>query len=49
VKVAWLLTSDPPEAADGATIDPTEPAGLTDAAPLGGVLEDRFGPARGQA
>jgi hypothetical protein len=37
-----VIAGDPAEAADGATIDLAEPAGLSDAAPLGDVLQDRF-------
>jgi hypothetical protein len=37
-----VIAGDPAEAADGATIDLAEPAGLADAAPLGDVLQDRF-------
>jgi hypothetical protein len=49
VEVARMLASDPAQAADGAAIDLAEPAGLSDAAPLGDVLQDRFGSLRGQS
>jgi len=44
VEVAGLLAGQPAVAADGAAIHPAKPAGLTDAAPLGDVLQDRPGP-----
>jgi hypothetical protein len=49
VEVAGMLASDPTEAADGASIDLAEPAGLSDAAPLGDMLHYRLGPLRRQS
>src|SRR3954469_16979100 len=42
VEVAGVPSGGPAQAADGAAIHLTEPAGLSDAAPLGDVLQDRF-------
>jgi hypothetical protein len=42
VEVVGVIVGDPAQAADGAAIDLAEPAGLSDAAPLGDVLQDRF-------
>src|SRR3954471_11112187 len=44
VEVAGVLAGQSAQAADGATIDLAEPAGLADAAPLGDVLQDRSDP-----
>src|SRR3954470_24561246 len=49
VEVAGVLAGDPAPAADGAPIHPAEPAGLSDAAPLGDVLQDRSDLRRGKA
>jgi hypothetical protein len=40
VEVVRVIARDPAQAADGAAIDLAEPAGLSDAAPLGDVLQD---------
>ncbi len=37
-----MITSDPAQAADGASVNLAEPAGLSDAAPLSDVLQGRF-------
>src|SRR3954447_17899036 len=42
VEVAGVLAGDRAPAADGASVRLAEPAGLTDAAPLGDVLQDRL-------
>jgi hypothetical protein len=42
MEVVRVIAGDPAEAADGAAIDLAEPAGLSDAAPLGDVLQNRF-------
>jgi len=42
VEVVGVIASDPAQAADRTTIDLAEPAGLTDAASLGDMLQDRF-------
>ena len=39
-----MAAGDPAVAADRATVHLAEPAGLADAAPLGDVFHDRFGP-----
>jgi hypothetical protein len=49
VEVAGVLAGDPAQAADGAAIHLAEPTALSDAAPLGDVLQDRFGFPRGQS
>jgi len=41
VEVVGVIASDPAQAADRTTIDLAEPAGLTDAASLGDMLQDR--------
>jgi hypothetical protein len=40
VEVAGVLAGDPAQAADGAAIHLAEPTALSDAAPLGDVLQD---------
>jgi hypothetical protein len=42
VEVVRVIARDPAQAADGAAIDLAKPTGLSDAAPLGDVFQDRF-------
>src|ERR687889_244665 len=49
VQVAGVLAGDPAQAADRAAIHLAEPTGLSDAAPLGDVLQDRFDRLRRQS
>src|SRR5512144_1990310 len=48
VEVAGRLAGEPAQAADRAAVHLAEPAGLADAAPLGDVLQHRFGLPRWQ-
>jgi hypothetical protein len=48
VQVAGVLAGQPAQAADRVAIHAAEPPGLADAAALGDVLQDRFGPLRGE-
>jgi hypothetical protein len=48
VESPGVLAGQPAVAADGVAVHPAQPPGLTDAAALGDVLEDRFDPLRGE-
>jgi hypothetical protein len=48
VEVVGVIPGDPAQAPEGAAIDLAEPAGLSDAAALGDVFQDRLDLLRGQ-